>query len=174
VRRVTHGAITEIRDAPPADADEMSRVLNEIFQAKGREQPSEPSFVLERYIGHPNRIKCSVALDEQVRISGFQSLQKVGAGNPYGVLEGWGIIGTHISPNAARRGVGAALFEISRQAAETAGLPMIDATIGDNNEAALAYYSAMGFRTYRESDGCICKAFRVGIGSQRLESVSDS
>jgi GNAT superfamily N-acetyltransferase len=152
----------EIRPATPGDAEGMSRVLNEIFEAKGRESPSEPSFVSARYLDHPARIQCSVAVDEHGRILGFQSLKRAWVGNPYDVADGWGIIGTHISPKAARRGVGAALFEMSRQAARTAGIAMIDATIGEKNEAALAYYGAMGFRTYRAADGRIRKAFDVG------------
>lgn len=37
----------------------------------------------------------------------------------------------------------------------------IDATIGDNNPDALAYYEAVGFRTYRTPDGKVCKCFEV-------------
>lgn len=152
----------QIRAATPADADEMSRVLREIVAVNGRDRPSDPPFVLAHYIDHPDRIQCSVAVDHDGRILGFQSLKRASAGNRYGVAQGWGIIGTHVSPAAARRGVGAALFEASRTAAARARLPMIDATIGKDNTAALAYYEAMGFRSYRQTDTAVCKAFRVG------------
>jgi ribosomal protein S18 acetylase RimI-like enzyme len=53
------------------------------------------------------------------------------------------------------------LFAASRQAAQAAGLTMIDATIGETNTAALAYYEAMGFCSYRTFEGCICKQYEV-------------
>ncbi|MGC8536920.1 MAG: GNAT family N-acetyltransferase [Rhizomicrobium sp.] len=151
----------EIRPAVPDDADEMSNVLGDIFRAGQRSGPSDRMFVLERYINHPHRIRCSVALNGQGEVIGFQSLKKAWMGNPYGVQEGWGIIGTHISPRAARHGAGAALFKASLQAAKIAGLKSIDATIGEDNRPALAYYEAMGFTAYRKVDGCICKVFHM-------------
>jgi len=151
----------DIREASAVDIDGMSRVLDEIFAAKLRTTPGSPAFVRARYIEDRGRLACSVAVDEQGLIAGFQSLKRAVADNEYGVAPGWGIIGTHISPRAARRGVGAALFEVSRQAAQAAGLTMIDATIGKTNTAALAYYQAMGFRPYRTIDGCICKCSEV-------------
>ena len=95
---------------------------------------------------------------------GFQSLKRAAAGNRYNVPEGWGIIGTHISPRAHRRGVGTALFASSRKAANEAGLTRIDAAIGANNRMGLRYYEAMGFRTYRESDDIIQKLFEMPPG----------
>jgi len=151
----------DLREADVADIDGMSRVLDEIFAAKRRETPGSPDFVRERYIENPDRLACTVAVDERGQIAGFQSLKRARAGNAYGVAPGWGIIGTHISPRAARRGVGAALFAASRQAAQAAGLTMIDATIGETNTAALAYYEAMGFCSYRTFEGCICKQYEV-------------
>jgi L-amino acid N-acyltransferase YncA len=152
----------EIRSATLEDAEEMGRILHEIFLAGGRERSGDADFVRARYLEHPHRIQCSVALDDREQILGFQSLKRAWPENPYDVPAGWGIIGTHISPRAARRGVGAALFEVSRQAAKTAAIAMIDASIGNENQAGLAYYSALGFETYREGDGVICKVFKVG------------
>ena len=151
----------KVRPATRADATCMSRVLEEIKKATGRRRASDPSFVLAQYLEHPDRIECSVAVDEDDHVMGFQSLRRATEANPYGVQVGWGIIGTHVSPRAARRGVGAALFEASLKPARNAGLPMIDATIGEDNDAGLAYYEAMGFRTYRMMDGASCKAFRI-------------
>ncbi len=61
----------------------------------------------------------------------------MGKGNPYEVEPGWGVIGTHVSPPAARRGVGTALFAASRR-------------------------EAMGFRTYRTSARATGKRYEVG------------
>lgn len=148
-----------IRPAAPADADGMSAVLHEIVAATGRPRPSDPAFVLATYTGNPHRIACSVAVDADGGILGFQSLIRAVAGNAYGVEPGWGIIGTHVSPRAARRGVGKALFEVSRGSAHAAGLVAIDATIGADNATGLAYYEAMGFRTYRRADDAVSKVF---------------
>ena len=92
---------------------------------------------------------------------GFQSLIRAEEGNSGGVEPGWGIIGTHVRPTAARRGVGRALFEVSRAAAANAGLQTIDATIAANNPEALAYYEAMGFRPYRSLGNLIGTRFDI-------------
>lgn len=68
-------------------------------------------------------------------------------------------MGTHVNPDAARRGVGKALFPVTLLAAKAYGLAKIDATIGANNPEGLGYYEAMGFRTYRTPDGKICKQY---------------
>jgi GNAT superfamily N-acetyltransferase len=151
-----------ISSATSNDADRMSQVLNEIFDAGQRETKADAAFVLARYIEHANRIHCFIAVDKETRILGFQSLKRAWEGNPYGVPTGWGIVGTHISPLAARRGVGARLFAATLGAARDASLVAIDATIGETNKPALAFYEALGFRAYRRIDGCVCKALQVG------------
>ena len=65
------------------------------------------------------------------------------------VPEGWGIIGTHVHPEAARSGLGRRLLVESLAAAKAAGIRHVDARIGAGNAPALAYYSAMGFQPYR-------------------------
>lgn len=104
--------------------------------------------------------------EQDGRVIGFQSLKRAWPDNPYDVAEGWGIIGTHIHPDAGRGGLGRKLFAESLAAAKAAGLQHIDATIGaDNatigadNEAGLAYYAAMGFVPYRDGDGAIPHRF---------------
>ncbi|WP_080816601.1 GNAT family N-acetyltransferase [Agrobacterium deltaense] len=140
----------------------MAAVQNEIFSAGLRKAPTDITAVLENYIQHADRIECSVAEDDDGRILGFQSLRYARTGNPYGVAEGWGIIGTHVSPQAARRGVGSALFAATRRAAEARGIQNIDATIGADNMLGQSYYDAMGFTTYRQPEGLVCKVYRLG------------
>lgn len=149
-----------IRRATEDDASAMSRVLREIIALTGRSRPHDPAFALSHYIAAPDGILCSVAVDDD-GVMGFQSLKRAGASNRYNLPEGWGIIGTHISPRAHRRGVGKALFANSLKAAYEAGLPRIDATIGADNPMGLRYYEAMGFRTYREGDGLVQKLFEL-------------
>lgn len=153
-----------IRRAMDDDAQPMSDVLKEIIALTGRTRPPDPAFTLSHDIAAPDGILCSVAVDQGDRVLGFQSLKRAVAGNHYRVPEGWGIIGTHISPRAHRRGVGTALFASSRQAAREAGLTRIDATIGADNPMGLRYYEAMGFRPYREGDGLVQKLFVVTPG----------
>lgn len=151
------------RPATADDAQGMAAVQNEIFAAGLRNTPTDVEVVTMNYISDPARIACTVAVDEDGRILGFQSLKlATAAGNPYGVAEGWGIIGTHVSPYAARKGVGKALFKVTLEAAEACGLKDIDASIGADNEMGQAYYEAIGFRTYRTTDDRVCKAYRLG------------
>lgn len=146
------------------DAEGMAAVQNAIFAAGLRKAPTDVATVTASYITHKDRIRCTVAVDEDGTILGFQSLTRAtAAGNPYGVAEGWGIIGTHVSPTAARRGVGKALFSATIEAAKEAGLKDIDASIGADNALGQAYYEAIGFRTYRATEDRVCKAFRVNI-----------
>ena len=117
--------------------------------------------MLQTYIEGADTIRCSVAEDAGGDLLGIQILKHATETNPYGVAPGWGIIGTHVSPRAARRGVGKALFAASLAAAREAGLEKVDASIGAGNVEGLAYYEAMGFRTYRTPDGKICKCLEI-------------
>lgn len=150
----------KIGDATTEDVGQMSAFLRELTASGKRKSPDDEAFVRANYIEDPDKIRCSVAEDDGV-ILGFQSLKCAQTGNRWGVEPGWGIIGTHIRPSAARRGVGRALFDVTRKAASEAGLAYIDASIAENNSEALAYYEAMGFRTYRTPDDMICKRFEL-------------
>lgn len=145
------------RPAMPDDAEGMAAVQNEIFAAGLRKTPTDVAAILVAYIDPEDRIHCVVAEDDDGRILGFQSLRLAKVGNPWDVAEGWGIIGTHVSPLAARRGVGSALFRDTLLAAREFGLRNIDASIGADNMLGQAYYEAMGFQTYRMPDGLVCK-----------------
>ena len=150
-----------VRAATADDAVRISDVLVRLTAAGLRTRPDDPGFVLQNYIKPADGILCAVAQDDDNAILGLQSLKRATPGNPYGVTPGWGIIGTHISPDAARQGIGKALFGVVAHAARDAGLPFIDATIAATNAGGLAYYEAMGFRTYREIDGAICKMIEL-------------
>lgn len=115
----------------------------------------------DEYIGHPDTLSCLVAEGDEGRLLGIQILKRAVPGNAYGVTPGWGFIGTHIHPAAARRGVGSALFAASREVAVRSDLPRIDATIGASNEEGLAYYEAMGFRTYQEVGARVRKCYDI-------------
>ena len=150
----------EIRPARPTDAEDMAEVQNAIYRAGLRASPVDVALIRERYLSLEHRVACTVA-ERDGRVVGFQSLKRAWPDNPYDVTEGWGIIGTHIRPDAGRSGLGRRLFAISLAAAKSAGLRHIDATIGIDNAPGLAYYSAMGFTPYREGSGVIPHRFDV-------------
>lgn len=152
---------TRVRKAVVSDAEGVSRILREIIAATGRERASSPDFVIANYIENPDGIMCSLAVDENGDFLGFQSLIQAVANNCFDVPEGWGIIGTHVSPKAHRQGVGRALFEVSKRAASEAGIEKIDAYIGADNHAAQRYYDSLGFQTYREPEGVVQKVFEL-------------
>lgn len=152
--------MTEIRPARPTDAEDMAEVQNAIYRAGLRAGPVDVALVRERYLDMGCTVECTVA-DQKGRVVGFQSLVRAWPGNPYGVAEGWGIIGTHIHPDAGRSGLGRRLFAASLAAARASGLRRIDASIGVDNAPALAYYSAMGFVPYREGGDIIACRFDV-------------
>ncbi|MCK8464057.1 GNAT family N-acetyltransferase [Aliiroseovarius sp. S1339] len=150
-----------VRPAQTDDAVGIADVLNDLVRAGKRSNRDDPEFALNNYIARPNRIECLVADDEEGRILGFQSLKLAKIGNEYGAPAGWALIGTHISPNAARRGIDKALFAYTLRAAQKSGVPAIEAFIGATNTEGQAYYEAMGFSDYRQTDGAICKALHL-------------
>ncbi|KQM37775.1 GNAT family N-acetyltransferase [Sphingomonas sp. Leaf10] len=151
----------DTRTASLDDAAAMSQVLREIIAHTGRERPNDEAFVTQQYIANPASIRCTVAIDNEGVVLGFQLLIRAEVGNRYDVPAGWGIIGTHISPRAHRQGVGSALFRSSRDAAEQVGMEKIDAYIGADNPSGLRYYEAMGFQTYRSPEGIVQKVYTV-------------
>ncbi len=151
-------AIT-IRRATPADVPALSRLLQELVAAGKRRARTDETFVLSHYVANPDGISCFVAEESGGALLGLQSMKRTTEGNAYGTPAGWGFIGTHVSPNAARRGVGSGLFRATREAAQAAGVPAIEAYIGAGNSEGQAYYEAMGFHTWRIPEGALCKRF---------------
>ncbi|MCW0400166.1 hypothetical protein NB688_002263 [Xanthomonas sacchari] len=151
----------QIRPATLDDAEAMVAVQDAIFAAGLRKAPTDLATVRATYLQHPDRLQCVLAEDADGRVLGFQSLRIARPGNAYDVAEGWGIIGTHVDPRAARRGVGSALFRATYAAARSAGLAQIDASIAADNALGQAYYEAIGFRTYRTPPGLVCKVYRL-------------
>ncbi len=151
----------KVREAVVADAEEISIFLQELAALGKRNLPSDETYVRSHYIVHADNIRCSVVEDVDGTLLGLQILKRASAGNDYGVIPGWGIIGTHVRPGAGRRGVGRALFTATLDAARKAGLEKIDATIGSSNLEGLGYYEAIGFRTYKTNEGSVSKCFEL-------------
>lgn len=148
-----------IRTATLSDVAAMSAMLERLVAAGKRTAPAEEVYVRDHYVANPLGIRCTLAEDDDGNLLGFQSLIRSVDGNPYDTPVGWGIIGTHVSPDAARTGVGTKLFAASEQAALDAGLTKIEAFIGKDNSVAQAYYGRMGFETYRHTEAAVCKVW---------------
>ena len=138
-----------IRPAVPEDATSLTGVINPIIAAGGttaHQTPFDPSRLLRHYIAPPGIVSCQVALLDDQPV-GMQSLQwPDDEGDPF--PDEWAIIASFVSPAAAGRGIGRALFAATANAAQAAGVQTIDATIRADNSVGLAYYSSLGFRDY--------------------------
>ncbi|SMR82576.1 L-amino acid N-acyltransferase YncA [Aliiroseovarius halocynthiae] len=149
------------REATPDDAQAMSNLITPILEGWKSARRRDPDHMLANYIQNPDNIRCTVALDDAGRLVGFQSLILPSATNPYNTPEGWGEIGTYVALDAGRGGIGRVLFAASVQAAQAAGITTIEASIGDDNDNGLGFYSAIGFITYATEPGVIRKRFEV-------------
>ena len=112
-----------IRPAVPEDATSLTGVINPIIAAGGttaHQTPFDPSRLLRHYIAPPGIVSCQVALLDDQPV-GMQSLQwPDDEGDPF--PEGWAIIASFVSPAAAGRGIGRALFAATANAAQAAGV----------------------------------------------------
>ena len=134
-----------IRKATPADAAELSALLNEIIRAGGTtaiETELSGQDFDDWFISGPYPLACHVAEEDGI-LHGFQSLSLFG--DP---PEGWADIATFARMEPKKRGVGTALFAATRKVAAELGLSTINATIRADNVSGLGYYAKMGFEDY--------------------------
>lgn len=153
------------RPASRDDAAGMCRLLNTII-AKGGTTAHSTKFdearMISHYIETPNGISCTVALKND-DVVGFQWMQPADP-NWTGddkLPEGWAIIASFVADGMQGNGIGGKLFAATRAAALTAEISYVDATIRKYNTGGLAYYSSLGFETYRESESSISKKYTV-------------
>ena len=135
-----------IRQATPADADQMVGLLNTIIAAGGttaHQTPFDRARMTAHYIAAPTQICCHVA-DDRGTVLGFQHLD--GPDPAQGGTEGWGYIASFVQTAAAGRGIGQKLFAATLDQARLVGLRHINATIRADNTVGLRYYRGLGFR----------------------------
>jgi GNAT superfamily N-acetyltransferase len=138
-----------VRPALHADAAAMAELINAIIAIGGTtayEALFDTASMDAEFISLPQLVSCFVA-EEDGRIVGFQSLMR-GFEDDDPFPDDWGIIGTFARVGLTRRGVGAALFAHTIEAARAAGINTIDATIRADNTGGLAFYSRLGFVDY--------------------------
>lgn len=145
----------------------MAALLNRIIAIGGttaHEAPFAPEAVIAHYIEGAEQICCHLAEDD-LGLIGFQSV-----GHNAALPEGWGDIGTFVTPDRQRTGAGQALFAVTRTAARGAGVKVLNATIRADNAPGLGYYARRGFVDYAEDpDFTLKSGARVGRVSRRFE-----
>lgn len=132
-----------IRNARNDDAAQMTALLNKIIAKGGTtayETPFDVAKVINDYISPETLISCHVADD-----NGIVGFQRITLPDP----DGWAVIATFVADGMGGKGVGKKLFAATLNAAQTAGIRTIDATIRADNTSGLGYYKAMGFTDHK-------------------------
>ena len=137
------------RPAVPADAAQMTELLNEIITIGGttaHQRPFDTDRMLHHYIQPDHHLSTIVAELDGATV-GFQML--VWPNPAEGPMpEHWGFIGSFVKVGITGQGIGRALFTATCAAAHAAGCRHIDATIRADNASGLRFYTAMGFTDY--------------------------
>ncbi len=147
-----------LRPARSGDADALCAVINPIIEAGGttaHRNPFDRARMTAHYIAPDDGISCILAEEGGV-VLGFQSLVR---GTAYDLPEDWAVIATFVRPGAAQRGIGSRLFAATLEAARSAGIATIDATIRRENTGGLTYYGRLGFTDYRATAETISKRY---------------
>lgn len=154
------------RQAALADALSLAAILNRIIEIGGttaHETPFTEDDFVEHFITGRGALSCFLAQGERGMI-GFQVL-----GLRPDLPANSADIGTFISPDLQRTGVGAALFEATLVVAKGRNILAINATIRADNVPRLAYYARRGFVPYgQDPDYCLKDGTRVGRVDKRF------
>jgi L-amino acid N-acyltransferase YncA len=130
-----------IRPATASDAFAMTQILNQIIAIGGttaHETPKSAQQVLEDYISGPDVLSCVATLVED-RLVGWQSV---------GRWRDEAHIGTFVAPDVQAKGAGAAMFALTCDTVQKAGVPYLVASIRADNDPGLRYYARMGFTDF--------------------------
>ena len=134
----------QVREVSAGDAAEIADLLNAIIAQGGTtalEEVLTPAQLDEAYLTGPSVLCCLVAVDDETgAIEGFQTL-----GRYPGLPSDVGDIGTFARIGSKQRGIGSALFAVTKGRARALGLTAINATIRADNAGGLAFYAKQGF-----------------------------
>ena len=154
-----------IRPATASDAFAMTRVLNQIIAIGGttaHETPKSAQQVLDDYVTGPDVLSSVVTLVED-RLIGWQSV---------GRWQDEAHIGTFVAPDVQAKGAGAAMFALTCDTVQKAGVPYLVASIRADNESGLRYYARMGFTDFAsEPHFALSTGQIVGRIHRRLDVV---
>ena len=134
-----------VRPAEPGDREELSRILNQIIAIGGTtayEEPVSPDYFDPLTAPHSEKTFLHVA-EVDGKILGFQWVEPLDPPD-----HDTGGIATFARPGGVQKGVGRALFAVTKQAARQAGYQAINAKIRADNSGGLTYYERMGFAPF--------------------------
>lgn len=135
-----------VRKAMGLDAGSMARLLNAIIDEGGTTAMTRQVTAqdIQEWMGfRPDRTAWHVALDQMESVQGFQWIEP----REYLPSEACDIA-TFVKIGKTGLGIGSALFDATRQAANQLGYEWINANIRADNEGGLIYYQSRGFRDY--------------------------
>ncbi len=135
-----------VRQANDADAGAMAEILNEIIGIGGTtalEGVVCDADLKDWMARNADRASWVVAEDADGRIMGFQWFEP----NPKLPPEA-ADIATFARASSAGRGIGTAMFEMTKDRARVLGYGWINASIRSDNRSGLTYYAKMGFQDY--------------------------
>ena len=128
------------------DIGEACTLLNNII-ARGGTTAHQVAFdeagFAEAFLEGPWCVACHVALDNDTRVAGFQSIE-----TSERLPDDCADIASFARLVPKLRGVGRALFPVTCQVARDAGYKWLNATIRADNVEGLRYYTAMGFKDH--------------------------
>lgn len=155
-----------VRAARPEDAAAIVAILNPIIEAGEYSAFNRPFSAAEEraYIeGLPERGLFLVATDDNGAIVGFQSMEPFATYTD--AFDHVGVVGTYVDLRVRRRGVAAALFPATFEAAHALGYRKIFTYVRADNPAALAAYQAHGFRVVGTAEQ------HLRVGSKLVDEV---
>ncbi|MEZ5912806.1 MAG: GNAT family N-acetyltransferase [Paracoccaceae bacterium] len=131
----------------------MAELLNAIIARGGttaHQRPFDAERMRAHYIAPALGISCHLA-EVGGRLAGFQALEWCDPDwqGPGKLPADWAVVASFVAEEARGRGVGRALWDATRDAADAAGVKTVDATIRADNAEGLAFYSGLGFADYR-------------------------
>lgn len=145
----------------------MTALLNQIISIGGttaHQHEKTEAEVRADYIEGPGALICHVA-EIAGQVVGFQAV-----GVWPGLPQGWGDIGTFVTPGLQAKGTGQALSDATRTAARARGLIALNATIRTDNLPGLAFYARVGFVDYADDPDWALEDGRVvGRMSRRFD-----
>lgn len=150
-----------VRRACSDDVDALVEILNEIISIGGttaHRRHFDREGVRAAFIDAARLICCFVCVQGSGPV-GFQALEWSDPDWPGDdrLPADWAIIASYVKPARQCEGIGAALFERTREAARAAGVSYIDATIRRENSGGLKFYGRLGFTEYRRTAETIGK-----------------
>jgi ribosomal protein S18 acetylase RimI-like enzyme len=134
-----------VRPMTSEDAVSLSELLNHTIALGGStayEAPFSPDAFLDEFLTSVAVHSAQVAVSGD-QLVGFQVLYHM-TGDHASALA----IATFADQRVMVRGIGKALFEVTRKNASNSGAPYIQAVIRGDNVAGLAYYRGRGFMDY--------------------------